>query len=127
MLSSEAFTIPCCPYSYPDLKIVLARFFCFFPMDFKSKGFPGGGGSVRWPGGAAAARDERGAAGHREVLRAPHGAEARARGARAQRGARVQQRAVRGLGAGHRAQEHSQDTSAGENNAGADKSENTKY
>ena len=79
---------------------------------------------MRWPGGAAAARDERGAAGHREVLRAPHGAEARARGARAQRGARVQQRAVRGLGAGHRAQEHSQDTPAGENNAGADKSQN---
>ena len=93
-------------------------------MDFKSIGFPGGGGSVRWPGGAAAARDERGPAGHREVLRAPHGAEARARGARAQRGARVQQRAVRGLGAGHRAQEHSQDTPAGENNAGADKSQN---
>ena len=93
-------------------------------MDFKSICFLGGGGSVRWPGGAAAARDERGAAGHREVLRAPHGAEARARGARAQRGARVQQRAVRGLGAGHRAQEHSQDTPAGENNAGADKSQN---
>ena len=89
-------------------------------MDFKSIIYPGGGGPVRWAGGAAAARDERGAAGHREVLRAPHGAEARARGARAQRGARVQQRAVRGLGAGHRAQEHSQDTPAWENTAGAD-------